>query len=55
MLEKLFESQQTKHVSLRIREAWAFDWQNHGESAALNRSALQAQPRFICAQNNVND
>ncbi|KAJ6607605.1 Alpha/beta hydrolase fold-1 [Mycena sp. CBHHK59/15] len=24
----------------RVREAWAFDWQNHGDSAVLNRELL---------------
>lgn len=28
----------------RLREAWAFDWQNHGDAAVLNRDALQRRP-----------
>ncbi|KAF4604846.1 hypothetical protein EYR40_003628 [Pleurotus pulmonarius] len=28
----------------RLREAWAFDWQNHGDAGVLNRDALQRRP-----------
>ncbi|KAJ7453156.1 Alpha/beta hydrolase fold-1 [Mycena latifolia] len=36
-IEKLFALQSR---SSRIREAWTFDWQSHGESAVLNEEAL---------------
>ncbi|KZP10084.1 alpha/beta-hydrolase [Athelia psychrophila] len=47
MLERLFDTQHSKPGTLRIREAWAFDWQSHGDSAVLNRGALDAHPRLI--------
>ncbi|KAF8189453.1 Alpha/beta hydrolase fold-1 [Mycena galopus ATCC 62051] len=28
----------------QVREAWAFDWQTHGESAILNRQLLETSP-----------
>jgi pimeloyl-ACP methyl ester carboxylesterase len=28
----------------RIREAWAFDWQSHGDSAVLNQNILRSGP-----------
>jgi len=33
------EQCETKKSSLRIREAWAFDLQNHGDSAILNTAS----------------
>lgn len=50
MLQNLFDAQSNKIGTRRIREAWAFDWQTHGDSAVLNRNALQAKPRYICEQ-----
>ncbi|OCH83549.1 hypothetical protein OBBRIDRAFT_840440, partial [Obba rivulosa] len=32
-----------EHVSV-IREVWSFDWQQHGESATVNRNVLSANP-----------
>ncbi|KAJ7245652.1 Alpha/beta hydrolase family-domain-containing protein [Mycena haematopus] len=32
---------------LVVREAWAFDWQNHGESAVLNRELLKTSPSRV--------
>jgi hypothetical protein len=40
----MFEVQQTKDENHRIREAWSFDWQNHGDAAVLNREALANRP-----------
>lgn len=31
-----------------VREAWAFDWQSHGESAVLNEEALKDGPASAC-------
>ncbi|KAF7974887.1 hypothetical protein HWV62_11027 [Athelia sp. TMB] len=47
-LDKMFEAQHRKVGAMRIREAWAFDWQNHGDSALINRDALHTRPRPIC-------
>ncbi|KIM88875.1 hypothetical protein PILCRDRAFT_813871 [Piloderma croceum F 1598] len=44
MLHNLFEAQSNKSPSHRIREAWAFDWQTHGDSAVLNSNALKSRP-----------
>ncbi|KAJ7362308.1 Alpha/beta hydrolase fold-1 [Mycena albidolilacea] len=30
-----------------VREAWAFDWQTHGESAILNRQLLETSPSRV--------
>jgi hypothetical protein len=48
MLHYLFEAQSTKSPSHRIREAWAFDWQTHGDSAVLNSNALKTRPDGVC-------
>ncbi|KAJ7350779.1 Alpha/beta hydrolase fold-1 [Mycena albidolilacea] len=45
ILEKLFALQSEKSTFYRIREAWLFDWQNHGESAVLNEEALKDDPK----------
>ncbi|EPS99563.1 hypothetical protein FOMPIDRAFT_1030883 [Fomitopsis schrenkii] len=41
LLERLCAVQSTKEPTGRIREAWAFDWQGHGDSAVLNEAALK--------------
>jgi len=46
--QHLFRSQSTKDESYRIREAWSFDWQNHGDAAVLNRAALKLRPEGVC-------
>ncbi|ETW87252.1 Esterase/lipase/thioesterase [Heterobasidion irregulare TC 32-1] len=43
-LSKLFQIQASEDRSCRIREAWAFDWQSHGDSALLNESAARKDP-----------
>ncbi len=48
-LERIFTIQQSKNQFYRIREAWAFDWQNHGDAAVLNQSALSDRPEGVCA------
>src|SRR3984885_12710924 len=48
MLYNLFEAQSNKSPSHRIREAWAFDWQSHGDSALLNSNALKSRPDGVC-------
>lgn len=47
MLHKLFEIRSTKSPSLRIREAWAFDWQDHGHSAVMNSEILKTHPNGV--------
>lgn len=39
-LEKLFDLSRGSST-FRIREAWAFDWQNHGDSAIMNEGIIQ--------------
>ncbi|KAF8909980.1 hypothetical protein CPB85DRAFT_1221751 [Mucidula mucida] len=52
-LERIFTIQQSKNQFHRIREAWAFDWQNHGDAAVLNQSALSDRPEGVCASLSV--
>ncbi|KDR86137.1 hypothetical protein GALMADRAFT_235372 [Galerina marginata CBS 339.88] len=49
VIERLFDTQQTKHETIRVREAWSFDWQSHGDSAVLNREALKRRPEGVSA------
>lgn len=44
-IERLFNLASTSR--LKIREAWAVECPNHGQSAILNEKALQ-QPEFLC-------
>jgi hypothetical protein len=43
-IQKLFTLQSEKSNFPQIREAWALDWQSHGESAVLNELALKDDP-----------
>ncbi|KIM38284.1 hypothetical protein M413DRAFT_448020 [Hebeloma cylindrosporum] len=49
VIQHLFRSQYTKDKRYRIREAWSFDWQNHGDAAVLNREALKLRPKGVSA------
>lgn len=40
MLRYLFSHQHLQQPS-RIREAWCFDWLNHGDAAVINKAALE--------------
>ncbi|KAJ6543407.1 hypothetical protein DFH09DRAFT_928645, partial [Mycena vulgaris] len=40
VIEEIFRLQQVKASPQRVREAWAFDRQDHGDAAILNREAL---------------
>ncbi|KAJ7167011.1 Alpha/beta hydrolase fold-1 [Mycena filopes] len=40
VIEHAFRAQQAKAKHQRVREAWAFDWQSHGDAALLNRALL---------------
>ncbi|KAJ7015807.1 Alpha/Beta hydrolase protein [Mycena alexandri] len=40
VIEQTFRTQQSKPKHHRVREAWAFNWQNHGDAALLNRDLL---------------
>jgi len=45
-IERIFEVQNGKSVTdarNRIREAWSFDWQSHGDAAVLNKIALETE------------
>jgi hypothetical protein len=43
-LEKLFTLHSERSQFPQIREAWALDWQSHGESAVLNEESLKDDP-----------
>ncbi|KAF8079386.1 Alpha/Beta hydrolase protein [Lyophyllum atratum] len=51
-IQRMFQVQQAKDESYRIREAWSFDWQNHGDAAVLNRDALISRPGGVCESPN---
>jgi hypothetical protein len=40
VISSLFKFQSSKDEPFRIREAWSFDRQNHGDAAVLNSHAL---------------
>ncbi|KAG6900581.1 hypothetical protein C0993_008298 [Termitomyces sp. T159_Od127] len=42
-IEQIFHLQQRKDQRDRIREAWAFDWQSHGDAAVINARALDSR------------
>ncbi|KAF9260202.1 alpha/beta-hydrolase [Marasmius fiardii PR-910] len=44
IISNLFESPKTRFL---LREAWAFDWQTHGESAVLNEEKLKNYPKPV--------
>lgn len=46
-IERIFELQEAKSPRHRICEAWAFDWQNHGDAAVLNEGALRERPEGV--------
>ncbi|KAF8954537.1 Alpha/beta hydrolase fold-1 [Flammula alnicola] len=48
VIERLFETQARRDKGHRIREVWAFDWQNHGDAAVLNREALKSRLEGVC-------
>ncbi|EEB92180.1 hypothetical protein MPER_09348 [Moniliophthora perniciosa FA553] len=43
VIDKLFNSNSRQ----RIREAWTFDWQNHGDSAVINKEKLKDRPEAV--------
>ncbi|KAF8891609.1 hypothetical protein CPB84DRAFT_1784093 [Gymnopilus junonius] len=49
IIERLFDLRNTKDEQHRLREAWSFDYQNHGDSAVLNREALKSRPEGVSA------
>ncbi|TFK63034.1 alpha/beta-hydrolase [Pluteus cervinus] len=50
IIEQLFHHQQSKVDPFhRIREAWAFDWQSHGDAALLNAQVLQEREDTVSA------
>ncbi|KAJ7175020.1 Alpha/beta hydrolase fold-1 [Mycena crocata] len=40
VIEQVFREQESKPTHQRVHEAWAFDWQNHGDAAVLNRELI---------------
>ncbi|THU89064.1 alpha/beta-hydrolase [Dendrothele bispora CBS 962.96] len=48
IIERIFLTQSDKdQPHHRIREAWAFDWQNHGDAGVLNRELLEDRPEGV--------
>jgi hypothetical protein len=48
VIEKLYKLLQKLDKAHRIREAWSFDWQNHGDAAILNRQLLKVRAGGVC-------
>ncbi|KAF5382078.1 hypothetical protein D9615_004232 [Tricholomella constricta] len=48
-IERIFHLQQSKDTRDRIREAWAFDWQSHGDAAVLNEEVLKTRDDAVSA------
>ncbi|OCH85625.1 alpha/beta-hydrolase [Obba rivulosa] len=48
-IQKLFELH-AKGSGLAIREAWAFDWQSHGEAGVVNAEALKSETNGLSVQ-----
>ncbi|KAJ7697826.1 Alpha/Beta hydrolase protein [Mycena rosella] len=40
IIAQVFRLQKSKARHRRVREAWAFDWQNHGDASILNQKIL---------------
>jgi hypothetical protein len=52
MLRYLFSHQNSQQPN-RIREAWCFDWLNHGDAAVINKTALEHRsPGDVCESDN---
>ncbi|KAG5341574.1 hypothetical protein C0989_009276 [Termitomyces sp. Mn162] len=47
-IEQIFRLQQQKDQRDRIREAWAFDWQSHGDAAIINARVLDSRKDAVC-------
>ncbi|KIJ64412.1 hypothetical protein HYDPIDRAFT_153916 [Hydnomerulius pinastri MD-312] len=43
-LQQIFHNQRSGAKHHRIREAWSFDWLNHGDAAELNEERLRLRP-----------
>ncbi|KAJ3795300.1 hypothetical protein GGU11DRAFT_240822 [Lentinula aff. detonsa] len=46
-IERIFLTQAAKDRHQQIREAWSFDWQNHGDTALVNEEALKDRPEGV--------
>ncbi|KAJ3739650.1 Alpha/beta hydrolase fold-1 [Lentinula detonsa] len=46
-IERIFLTQAAKDRHQQIREAWSFDWQNHGDTALVNEKALKDRPEGV--------
>ncbi|CAK5283257.1 unnamed protein product [Mycena citricolor] len=50
VIAETFLAQRGKPRRQRVREAWAFDWQSHGDSALLNRDLVEdSRPMGVSA------
>ncbi|KAF8167148.1 Alpha/beta hydrolase fold-1 [Crassisporium funariophilum] len=47
VIERVFMLQERKDETHRIREAWSFDWQSHGDAATLNREILTSRENGV--------
>lgn len=48
VIQRLFQLQETEAELHRIREAWSFDWQSHGDAAVLNYNVLKDRTKCVC-------
>jgi hypothetical protein len=48
VIQRLFQFQETEAEVHRIREAWSFDWQSHGDAAVLNHNVLKDRTKCVC-------
>lgn len=48
VIEGIFKIQGSKPKNHRIREAYSFDWQTHGDAAILNEEVLKTRRDGIC-------
>lgn len=47
VIQRLFQVQETEAEVHRIREAWSFDWQSHGDAAVLNHNLLKDRTKCV--------
>ncbi|KAG5653240.1 hypothetical protein H0H81_001623 [Sphagnurus paluster] len=48
-IRRIFELQKNKDRRDRIREAWAFDWQSHGDAGVVNQETLKSRQDAVSA------
>ncbi|KAG5653239.1 hypothetical protein H0H81_001622 [Sphagnurus paluster] len=48
-IRRIFHLQKRKDIRNRIREAWAFDWQSHGDAGVANQDTLKSRQDAVSA------